>query len=55
MDDEERRDHEDEPTERLPRTGLRVPVPKRKDVMDALRRVSEPDESAEDDEPSDAP
>jgi hypothetical protein len=37
-------DQEPEPTERLPRTGLRVPVPKRKDVMDALRKVSEPDE-----------
>lgn len=45
------RDQEPEPTERLPRTGLRVPVPKRKDVMDALRKVSEPDE----DEPSAAP
>jgi hypothetical protein len=51
MDDQERRD-QDEPTERLPKTGLRVPVPKRKDVMDALRRVSEPDESDEDDERS---
>jgi hypothetical protein len=37
-------DQEQEPTERLPKTGLRVPVPKRKDVMDALRKVSEPDE-----------
>lgn len=37
------RDQEPEPTERLPRTGLHVPVPKRKDVMDALRKVSEPD------------
>ncbi|MFI5010026.1 MAG: hypothetical protein ACHQDY_07105 [Solirubrobacterales bacterium] len=42
MTDDER-DQEPEPTERLPRTGLRVPVPKRKDVMDALRKVSEPD------------
>jgi len=44
-------DQEPEATERLPRTGLRVPVPKRKDVMDALRKVSEPDE----DEPSRPP
>jgi hypothetical protein len=34
---------EPEPTERLPRTGLRVPVPKRKDVMDALRKISRPE------------
>jgi hypothetical protein len=49
-------DHDQEPeqTERLPRTGLRVPVPKRKDVMDALRKVSEPDESEQDEPPSDA-
>jgi hypothetical protein len=38
-------DQEPETIERLPRTGLRVPVPKRKDVMDALRKVSKPDES----------
>ncbi len=50
MNDEERRDHEDEPTERLPKTGIRVPVPKRKDVMDAIRRVSKPDEADESDE-----
>jgi hypothetical protein len=47
MADDER-DQEPEQTERLPRTGLHVPVPKRKDVMDAIRKVSEPDE----DEPS---
>jgi hypothetical protein len=45
-------DQEPEPTERLPKTGIRVPVPKRRDVMDAIRRVSEPDEPDEDDEPS---
>jgi hypothetical protein len=50
------RDQEPETTERLPRTGLRVPVPKRKDVMDALRKVSEPDKPDEDEQrPSDAP
>jgi hypothetical protein len=48
MADDER-DQEPEPTERLPRTGLRVPIPKRKDVMDALRKVSEPD--PDEDEP----
>lgn len=41
-------DQQPEPTEKLPKTGLRVPVPKRKDVMDALRKVSEPDEPDED-------
>jgi len=52
MADDER-EQEPEPTERLPKTGLRVPVPKRKDVMDALRRVSEPDDSDDqDNEPS---
>jgi hypothetical protein len=44
-------DQEQQPTERLPKTGLRVPVPKREDVMAALRKVSKPepdgDESAE--------
>jgi hypothetical protein len=44
MADDER-DQEPEPTETLPKTGLRVPVPKRKDVMDAIRKVSEPDGS----------
>jgi len=33
-------------------TGIRVPIPKREDVMDAIRRVSQPDETGEDDEPS---
>jgi hypothetical protein len=48
-------DQEPEPTERLPRTGLRVPIPKRKDVMDALRKVSEPDKPEKDEQrPSDA-
>jgi hypothetical protein len=46
MADDER-DREPEQTERLPRTGLRVPVPKRKDVMDAIRKVREPDEQKE--------
>lgn len=32
-----------EPTETLPKTGLPVPVPKRKDVMDAIRKVAQPD------------
>lgn len=50
MTDDEREQGQ-EPTERLPRTGLRVPVPKRKDVMDALRKVSEPDEHDEDEQP----
>jgi hypothetical protein len=50
MADDER-NREPEPTERLPHTGLRVPVPKREDVMDALRKVSEPDEPGEN-EPS---
>lgn len=39
------RDPQPKSAERLPCTGLRVPVPKRKDVMDALRKVSEPDEA----------
>lgn len=30
--------------ERLPRSGLRVPAPTRKDVMDAIRKVSKPDD-----------
>lgn len=47
---DERHDQEPEPTEQLPRTGLNVPVPKHKDVMDALRKVSEPDEAADEDE-----
>jgi hypothetical protein len=54
MTDDER-DQEPEPTERLPRTGLRVPVPKRKDVMDALRKVSEPDEDEQDEQPPSRP
>jgi hypothetical protein len=49
-DDRQRQDQE--PTERLPRTGLRVPVPTRKDVMDAIEKVSEPDDGDEPDEPS---
>jgi hypothetical protein len=45
-------DHESEPTETLPKTGLRVPVPKRKDVMAAIRKVAQPDESDEDERDS---
>ena len=48
---DDQRDQDQEPTERLPRTGLRVPVPKRKDVMDALRKVSEPDETEDEQVP----
>ena len=40
-------DHEQEPTERLPKTGLRVPVPKREDVVAAIAKVSQPDEPDE--------
>jgi hypothetical protein len=40
---------DDEPeTQTLPKTGARVPVPKRQDVMDALRKAGEPDESDDD-------
>jgi hypothetical protein len=45
-------DQEPEPTETLPKTGLRVPVPRREDVMAAIRKVSKPDK-ADEDEPSD--
>jgi hypothetical protein len=34
-----------EPTQTLPKTGARIPLPKRQDVMDALRKAGEPDES----------
>ncbi len=43
MEDQEP-DQEQEPTERLPKTGLRVPVPKHADVMAAIAKVSRPDE-----------
>jgi hypothetical protein len=43
-------DHEQEPTETLPKTGLRVPVPKRADVMAAIAKVSRPAEPGDDDE-----
>lgn len=46
-------DQEQQPTETLPKTGLRVPVPKREDVMAAIAKVSKPDEDDEDDESSD--
>jgi hypothetical protein len=48
-------DQDQEQTERLPRTGLRVPVPTRKSVMDALRKVSEPDEPPRPAAPESAP
>ncbi|HTC60615.1 MAG TPA: hypothetical protein VK691_10925 [Solirubrobacteraceae bacterium] len=44
---DDKRDQEQEPTETLPKTGLRVPVPKRKDVMEAIRKVAKPDEQDE--------
>jgi hypothetical protein len=47
MDDDEP-DQEPKPTERLPKTGLEVPIPTRKDVMDAIRKVSKPDKPDED-------
>ncbi len=53
MADDER-DQEPEPTEKLPKTGLQVPVPKRVDVMDAIRKVAKPDEPSEDDAPPDS-
>ncbi|HXD53387.1 MAG TPA: hypothetical protein VN618_01405 [Solirubrobacteraceae bacterium] len=42
-------DQQQKPTERLPKSGVRVPVPEREDVMAALRKVSkpEPDEDSE--------
>jgi hypothetical protein len=43
MDDDEP-DEKQQPTEKLPKTGLEVPIPTRKDVMDAIRKVSKPDE-----------
>jgi hypothetical protein len=43
-------DQKQQPTERLPKTGLRVPVPTRKDVMAAIAKVSRPDEPGDDDE-----
>lgn len=47
-------DQEPEPTQRLPKTGLEIPIPTRKDVMDAIRKISEPEEPDED-ESSDTP
>ncbi len=41
-------DPQPEPTETLPKTGLRVPVPKREDVMAAIRKVSRPDKPQDD-------
>jgi hypothetical protein len=43
-------DQEQQPkTQRTPK-GLEIPVPTRKDVMAALRKVSEPDEPSEGEE-----
>ena len=47
MDDDEP-DEKQQPTEKLPKTGLEVPIPTRKDVMDAIRKVSEPNKPDED-------
>ncbi|MFZ2112929.1 MAG: hypothetical protein WAU77_04265 [Solirubrobacteraceae bacterium] len=52
---DDQHDQESEDTERLPRTGLRVPVPKRKDVMDAIRKVSEPEPPAKSKQPPSRP
>jgi hypothetical protein len=41
-------------TQRLPKTGLEIPIPTRGDVMAAIRKVSKPDKPDED-EPSDTP
>jgi hypothetical protein len=41
---DERQDDEDEPTQQTP-WGATIPVPKRKDVLDALRKVARPDDS----------
>jgi hypothetical protein len=38
-------DPQPEPTQTLPKTGARIPLPERQDVMDALRKTSEPDKS----------
>ncbi len=35
-------------TQKLPKTGIEIPVPMRKDVMDAIRKVAKPDEPDED-------
>jgi hypothetical protein len=43
-------DQEQESTERLPKTGLRVPVPKRTDVMAAIAKVSRPEPDEDQDE-----
>jgi hypothetical protein len=43
-------DQQPEPTEKLPKTGLRVPVPTRKDVMDAIRKAAKPDEPDRDED-----
>lgn len=43
-------DKEPVPTERLPKTGLRVPVPRREDVMAAIAKVSEPEPGEDPDE-----
>jgi hypothetical protein len=48
-------DQQPKPTQRTPK-GLEIPVPTRKDVMDAIRKVAKPDEPEKDEKrPSDAP
>jgi hypothetical protein len=43
-------DHrEDQPTEQTPK-GLTVPVPRREDFLDNLKKVAEPDESSDDED-----
>lgn len=42
-------DQEQEPTQRTPK-GLEIPLPKREDVMDAIRKVAKPDEPPEDEQ-----
>ena len=40
---------QEQPTEQTPK-GLTVPVPRREDFLDNLKKVAEPDESSDDDE-----
>lgn len=39
--DERKQERTDEPKQKTPK-GLEIPVPKRKDVMDALRKLVQP-------------
>jgi hypothetical protein len=55
MTDDDSDQQDQRPTQRTPK-GLEIPVPTRKDVMDALRKVSKPDKPEKDERrPSDAP